>query len=970
MQAISEFSGQCPRVSLSSRIKLASISLSLRQSTHAVEKEGSKDAPDDSFTSTGSPGPTFVHGNKSFSRDGVVILTIEAPLDADDIKAISQSPRYSTAAGVSETQNICKVRVKFTLDFQLEVSWDEYGSLKAGTCNLYSFPHIEWRSKKASVAVLEPVERSPSKKARTPSSKLATILLQTSIQHPEVFLRLTDSLGAGVVHALLLARSDEADDLVVSLCDATPQLLCGTYTKGDFDGEDLVAVTDKEALMKKLLTIALEKLPRDDLEVVFSQTAKGPFFLKEPMSHFGGTPVSYMAVFGMLDAIKSLDAIIPVRNFALNVRCPVSGYLPIHAAVIASRKDIYDYLCDHCGCDEFARVSKSAVFDLEGLTPLQLAAKYGIHTIFKHLLRRRAVKEWTWGPVTSYMLPMRGIDTEGIAGTQQVMELVSEVVASQDAQMMLESSFMNGFIYELFVKKWRRWAMYLWSALTALDVGFMLMLSLLASPTILGGNAEDFTHSRGPAAVTMTFALFNCEEQIREALTFWHAYGEHIDTWVEVKLTLWQWVGLRSKNWILVVTSLVACFELLTSEDMGVTMQANHIRILFAISALFAWLQFFSSIFSPFERFSVFVVMIEKMVRRDMSLWLAIALPLTFAFTTATNAVSFNAATFEVPDQEPTSWYESLENLALLALIGLDPLIKIHLPENYTEDDEETVASRRRLKTTGKTGDFAGSVDLVGGFRTTSYPSSYAGESILGVFFFMFYTGFMFIVVLMLVNLLIAMLGNTYSNTIASARLQGRVKFARMVLQMELRAFNTPLGRLPGRQWRTNMVEKLGRLGVPRDGLYYLHFRSYSMPTGMTHRGTLGDIFRSEKEAVVDESGQHSIAHFSNLKHSFSGKKLKKISSFLGKIAGPEPPAELGGVEARLARIESKFATSELLQHEVRKLDFRLDDIEQTIGCRVEEAEHKTTAALEKLETLLKSFLPTRQPSVDGDMTT
>ena len=49
------------------------------------------------------------------------------------------------------------------------------------------------------------------------------------------------------------------------------------------------------------------------------------------------------------------------------------------------------------------------------------------------------------------------------------------------------------------------------------------------------------------------------------------------------------------------------------------------------------------------------------------------------------------------------------------------------------------------------------------------------------------------------------------SNTIASARLEGRVKFARVILSMELRAFNTPLGRLPGQQWRTKMVERVGR---------------------------------------------------------------------------------------------------------------------------------------------------------------
>ena len=49
------------------------------------------------------------------------------------------------------------------------------------------------------------------------------------------------------------------------------------------------------------------------------------------------------------------------------------------------------------------------------------------------------------------------------------------------------------------------------------------------------------------------------------------------------------------------------------------------------------------TIFAPFENFNVFVLMVEKMVQGDIFLWFAIALPLTFAFTTATNAVSYNA---------------------------------------------------------------------------------------------------------------------------------------------------------------------------------------------------------------------------------------------------------------------------------------------------------------------------------------
>jgi len=759
--------------------------------------------------------------------------------------------------------------------------------------------------------------------------------------------------GARLLHALLIARTPEADSLVYKLCESMPSLLCGVYPKGDFLGEGplhLVAVSGKEELMTSLLQVALDRLKRQDLEQLFSQAAHGPFFFKEPMSHFGGTPVSYLATFGMHDALKTLDAKLAVRNFALNVRCPVSGYLPIHAAIVSSRRDIYDYLCDHCGCDEFALVSKSGAFDLEGLTPLQLATKLGLHGIFKHALRRRAVKEWSWGPVTSYMLPMRGIDTEGLAGHQQVMELVVEDVACDDAKMMLDHTFMNGFIYELFLTKWRDWAKYVWIVFTAVDVGFMVMLTLMASPTILVGSAIDFVSSRVPPAVTLLLSILNSEEQLREAFTFFHAHGKNIDTYIEVREALWHWVVVRLDNWALVVTSFIGCVELLASEDPATTMNEPRIRILFALSALFAWLQFFGTIFSPFENFNVFVLMVEKMVQGDIFLWFAIALPLTFAFTTATNALSYNAVPqlgVEV-EQEVVTWFHSLESLTLLALIGLEPII--HLPPVDAVDNATLLGGNNgsNFSTSFDDDDFVGRRLKGGGSSaavdtetSASLPSEYATRSTLGGMFMVIYTGFLFIVPLMLVNLLIAMMGNTYSNTISSARLEGRVKFARMVLSMELRAFNTPLGFLPGRKWRTEMVERLGKLGDRKEGDYYIHFRSYNMPAGMTHRGAQGDIFQAGvdgDELLPDKSKQPPI-------QSSLFKPLHRTRSF------SVSPSSKNLSDERIASpmpLSMKNNHSSIDKVDMLKLEGRIEEVQDGLDDRLGKIE-------DALELLLKA---------------
>ena len=84
----------------------------------------------------------------------------------------------------------------------------------------------------------------------------------------------------------------------------------------------------------------------------------------------------------------------------------------------------------------------------------------------------------------------------------------------------------------------------------------------------------------------------------------------------------------------------------------------------------------------------------------------AIALPLTFAFTTATNAVSYNAANFE---DDSTTWYDSLEQFTLLAVIGQNPSITLPDADNVSD-----ASVGRRLKAASSSGGYA------------VYPSEYA----------------------------------------------------------------------------------------------------------------------------------------------------------------------------------------------------------------------------------------------------
>ena len=84
---------------------------------------------------------------------------------------------------------------------------------------------------------------------------------------------------------------------------------------------------------------------------------------------------------------------------------------------------------------------------------MQLAAKLGDHDFVKFLLRKQCATLWIWGPVTQHSLDLAGIDSAGDGGGD-LMELVSRVDAVRECTSLLLDSFLQGFLYKLFVAKW------------------------------------------------------------------------------------------------------------------------------------------------------------------------------------------------------------------------------------------------------------------------------------------------------------------------------------------------------------------------------------------------------------------------------------------------------------------------------------------------------------------------------------
>lgn len=348
-------------------------------------------------------------------------------------------------ASESDTKEDVWEDVDTTAQCCVELEGEFYGTSVMVSCNLERQFSIEWSEVKdhfpqgqSNVYTLSDDQGKP---------EIEWIIRGLAEQHPQVVEKAEDAVGAKLVHGLLVANSERSVNLAVKLFKINPRLLLGTHgqhsaiKKPVFTGEGsmhIVAVNQRlDAAMAMVRTAVRHLTPAQVLEML-SQSCTGQFFWNPPMRYFGGSVMSYLAVFGLLvPVLPLLESLPDERKAALACRGKkYHKYTALHAVVMAGRVPEFDALIK-CGIDEFAE-------DADGYTPMQLSVKMGMRDIFLHSLRHHVKTDWVWGPIAAYKLPLAGLDTEGRAGDLSAMELTAETFALDNTKEMLLDTFMNG----------------------------------------------------------------------------------------------------------------------------------------------------------------------------------------------------------------------------------------------------------------------------------------------------------------------------------------------------------------------------------------------------------------------------------------------------------------------------------------------------------------------------------------------
>ena len=95
--------------------------------------------------------------------------------------------------------------------------------------------------------------------------------------------------------------------------------------------------------------------------------------------------------------------------------------------------------------------------------------------------------------------------------------------------------------------------------------------------------------------------------------------------------------------------------------------------------------------FVPFERFGVFVLLVNRMVLGDMTTWFVIVLPFLVGLTTSANAVSFGATEAPFVGEGGHSlayWPYALESFFLMVTKGVTPGFRVYTYHGIDEKED------------------------------------------------------------------------------------------------------------------------------------------------------------------------------------------------------------------------------------------------------------------------------------------
>lgn len=585
-------------------------------------------------------------------------------------------------------------------------------------------------------------------------------------------INLRAAVGETILHLCFLNATRVHYDLSKMIIKRFPNLVNDIYLSDEYYGESalhMAIVNENQEMVHYLCKHGANiheraygaflmpedqrKSRRDNFtqeEIVLSDVTN-----YESNTYWGEYPLSFAAGLGLEDMVRYLLA----RGACPNKQ-DTNGNTVLHIMVIHDKLDMYDLILD-IGCRCPCQCSKplTDIVNRMGFTPLTLAAKLARKEMFHHILTREREVFWQYGEVTCAAFSLNNLDTVSSELGHINEKCALNIITHEESVPHLD--LFDGILYNLLKEKWKYACRYRFYQLLALYVVFLIVFStaMLLRPIEEVGCVDELSDTLnnstgGLMGINGTSAPIKCDDcfllttvetsttqQARAAFEILTLLFAFFYILILIREIIFQ-EGIKSVFWGLVRTPLrllftLSCVLLLACLITRFTCKP-HTEDHLAIAALvMAWP--YSLMFCRgFALVGPFVVMIYQMLKKDFLIFFVIYLIFVIGFSQAMFLVMRGYEDSTIQENLFTRWFAAGLGVIILSLGEFELLY-------------EQVANSRSP------------------FR------------VLGLIMF-----FLFIILgaLLIVNMLIAMMGNTYL-MVAETKKEWTRQWARLVLATE-----------------------------------------------------------------------------------------------------------------------------------------------------------------------------------------
>ena len=588
------------------------------------------------------------------------------------------------------------------------------------------------------------------------------------VEHNCTCLEQVDAVGATPVHfAFLRRKTNIGKELVLRY----PHCATYTYGQGPYLGENILHI----AIMQQNVDLVRWLLGANP--ALLNAEVVGKFFAPAGMVYFGGYPLLFAVSSNQREVLQTIlntrarDSEEELKNHITVV--DRYGNTALHMTVIHDLPDMYDLVLEvaekleepDCEYDDDT-IAFRRWANHQRLTPLALAAAMGKVRMFQHILQKETVTIWEYGPVICHMVPLSGLEqpvTQSFSGRSSekfcvVQRTALECICSDapltnclktkggrvphEALQARRELVMNDVIQVVLERKWQTFAQRKFYSEFALTLTAQLLW--IISTFIPNHYANGGNRSDHSVEFGLTVA---CEALVVVCLVFKVIRSSRGAVFQRTVLMHSAQGLIAFKNWVL----RGFCVLYITAWALRLAFVTEAGAVCASFAALVGWLHVFFFLLG-FRATGPFVITIKEMIQFDMKRFFGVFSVVTFAYVAALYLLSNDGFGVDV-------FFRYMVELILFGIGGIWPV------SNYTE---------------------------AGGYNYW----------IVSVFLI----SWLIFVMVLLLNTVIAMMNNTYSEVEANSERRWCVEWANIIASYETeyglekmqefrRAFGIPLKR-------------------------------------------------------------------------------------------------------------------------------------------------------------------------------